>query len=333
MGEVVNINSNTLPDPERFGKVAVLMGGWSAEREVSLNSGQAVLAALQERGVDAIAIDVDRSTIIDRLQQGSFDRVFNILHGPGGEDGVIQGALEILAVPYTGSNVASSALAMDKLRTKQIFCGANLPTPRYMVLTDEVDLNYVTAELGLPLMIKPALEGSSIGMSKVEHEQDMLVAYELAAQFGGDVIAEQWITGKEYTVAVLAEQALPAIRLETPHTFYDYEAKYLSDDTRYLCPCGLSAEDEGHMQRLALSAFNTVGASGWGRVDIMCDSDNKPWIIEINTIPGMTSHSLVPMAAKEFGLDFDALVLAIVEQTLKQKNKNHVNKANGTISV
>ncbi len=326
MGNIVNINSNTSPDPESFGKVAVLMGGWSAEREVSLNSGQAVLSALQKRGVSAVGIDVERATIIDKLIQGGFDRVFNVLHGPGGEDGVIQGALEVLEIPYTGSDIASSALAMDKLRTKQILSGANLPTPNYMVLTDEVDLNYVVAELGLPLMIKPALEGSSIGMSKVDHENDMLVAYELAAQYEGEVIAEQWITGKEYTIAMLADQALPVIRLETPHTFYDYEAKYVSNDTKYHCPCGLNEKQESQLQRLAIAAFKVIGASSWGRVDFMCDEQGKPYIIELNTVPGMTDHSLVPMAAKAAGMEFDELVYRILAQTL---NSNVINKING----
>jgi len=316
MGEVVTIQTNTLPTPERFGKVAVLMGGWSAEREVSLNSGNAVLTALQQRGVNALGLDVQKTTIIDDLQEGHFDRVFNILHGPGGEDGVIQGALEILAIPYTGSKVASSALAMDKLRTKQILTGANLPTPHYMVLNEDVDLNYVVAELGLPLMIKPVLEGSSIGMSKVDEEQELSAAYKLAAQYVGDVIAEQWVTGSEYTVAMLGDQALPVIRLETPRIFYDYDAKYVSNDTQYHCPCGLTEKQESQLQRLAVSAFNIIGASGWGRVDIMCDEQNKPYIIELNTIPGMTDHSLVPMAAKAAGIEFDELVYRILAQTL-----------------
>ena len=332
MGEVVNINSNTLPDPERFGKVAVLLGGWSAEREVSLNSGQAVLTALQKRGVDAVGIDVDRTTIIKKLQQGGFKRVFNILHGPGGEDGVIQGMLEVLEIPYTGSNVASSALAMDKLRSKQIFNGANLPTPAYMVLTEAMDLNYVVAELGLPLMIKPALEGSSIGMSKVEREQDMSTAYDLAAQYAGEVIAEQWITGNEYTVAVLAEQALPVIRLETPRTFYDFEAKYISNDTKYHCPCGLDEKQESQLQRLAIAAFNVIGAGGWGRVDFMCDEQGKPYIIELNTVPGMTDHSLVPMAAKAAGMNFDELVYRILAQTLPANGQNNLTEA-GNVST
>jgi len=327
MGDVVNINSNTLPDPQSFGKVAVLMGGWSAERAVSLKSGQAVLSALKKRGVDAVGIDVERATIIDNLQEGGFDRVFNVLHGPGGEDGVIQGVLEILGLPYTGSNVASSALSMDKLRTKQILSGANLPTPNYKVLTNETDLNYVIAELGLPLMIKPALEGSSIGMSKVEHEQDMLAAYELAAQFDGEVIAEQWITGNEYTVSILADQALPVIRLETPHTFYDYDAKYVTNDTKYHCPCGLDEKPESQLQRLAVAAFKVVGASSWGRVDIMCDEQNKPYIIELNTVPGMTDHSLVPMAAKAAGIEFDELVYRILMLTLTSNGQDKTTEA------
>jgi len=303
------------------------MGGWSAEREVSLNSGQAVLAALQKRGVDAVGIDVERATIIDKLQQGGFDRAFNMLHGPGGEDGVIQGALEVFELPYTGSNVASSALAMDKLRCKQVFSGASLPTPNYRVLTDEVDLNYVVAELGLPLMIKPALEGSSIGMSKVDHEQDMLAAYQLAALYDGEVIAEQWITGNEYTVAVLADEALPVIRLETPHTFYDYDAKYVANDTQYHCPCDLDEKQQSQLQRLAIAAFKVVGASGWGRVDIMCDEQNKPYIIELNTVPGMTDHSLVPMAAKAAGMEFDELVYRILAQTLTSNGQNNIVEA------
>ena len=327
MGDVVNINSNTLPDPEQLGKVAVLMGGWSAEREVSLNSGRAVLAALQNCGVDAVGIDVQRATIISKLEQGGFARVFNILHGTGGEDGVIQGVLDVLELPYTGSDVASSALSMDKLRTKQLFSGANLPTPPHMVLTDEVDLNYVVAELGLPLMIKPALEGSSIGMSKVDREQDLLAAYELAAQYDGEVIAEQWITGSEYTVAILADEALPVIRLETPHTFYDYNAKYVADDTKYHCPSGLDEKQESQLQRLAVAAFKVTGASNWGRVDIMCDEQNKPYVIELNTVPGMTDHSLVPMAAKAAGIEFDELVYRILAQTLTSNGQNKITGA------
>ena len=318
------------PTPDAFGKVAVLMGGWSSERAISLKSGNAVLAALQQRGVNAHGIDVQRETILQQLEQGGFDRVFIILHGPGGEDGVIQGALEILGLPYTGSGVMASALAMDKLRSKQLLEGASLPTPKYMVLDQDTDLNYVVAELGLPLMVKPALEGSSIGMTKVEEETQIQTAFQSAAQFAGAVFAEQWITGKEYTVAILGDEALPVIRLETPRKFYDYDAKYFTNDTRYHCPCGLLAEEESQLQRLALAVFRAIGAEGWGRVDILCDQTGKPYIIELNTIPGMTDHSLVPMAARVHGIEFDELVYRILAQTLttdkqKQMGADHGN--------
>jgi len=316
MGTIVTLHADKLPTPEALGKVAVLMGGWSSERDVSLNSGQAVLQALQSRNVNAVGIDVNRETILDELQESNFDRAFIILHGPGGEDGVMQGALEVLRIPYTGSGVMASAIAMDKLRTKQLLGGANLPTPKYMQLDDDVDLNYVVAELGLPLMVKPALEGSSIGMSKVETEDQMFSAYQLAAKYDGLVFAEQWVTGNEYTIAILDGNALPVIRLETSRAFYDYEAKYVLDDTQYQCPCGLSADEEARLQRLALSTFQTVGADGWGRVDIICDQNGKPYIIELNTVPGMTDHSLVPMAAKASGMEFDELVYRIVASTL-----------------
>ena len=319
----MTIEQHKHPSPEAFGKVAVLMGGWSSEREVSLKSGQAVLAALQQRGVDAHGLDVQRETVLHELEQGNFDRAFIVLHGPGGEDGVIQGALEILGLPYTGSGVMASALAMDKLRTKQLLEGTNLPTPQYMLLDQETDLNYVVAELGLPLMVKPALEGSSIGMSKVDEENEIQAAYQLAAQYAGEVFAEQWIIGKEYTIAILGDEALPVIRLETPHKFYDYDAKYVANDTQYHCPCGLAPEQEAQLQRLALAAFKAIGAEGWGRVDILCDQTGKPYIIELNTVPGMTDHSLVPMAARVRGIEFDELVYRILAQTLavdKQMN-------------
>jgi D-alanine-D-alanine ligase len=326
MGTVVTLHTDKLPTPKELGKVAVLMGGWSAERDVSLNSGQAVLKALLNRGVNATAIDVKRETVLMELQQGNFDRAFVILHGPGGEDGVIQGALEVMNIPYTGSGVMASAIAMDKLRTKQLLAGANLPTPKYMVLDDNTDLNYVVAELGLPLMVKPALEGSSIGMTKVEDEEQIFSAYEVAHQYAGAVFAEQWITGKEYTVSILGHQALPTIRLETPRSFYDYEAKYLLNDTKYHCPCGLNTDDEARLQRLALSAFNVVGAEGWGRVDLICDQDGKPYIIELNTVPGMTDHSLVPMAAKAAGIDFDELVYRILAHSIQSNSSGIKNE-------
>lgn len=318
MGQVVTLKTDNAPDPKAFGKVAVLMGGWSSERDISLNSGNAVLAALVRRGVDAHPIDVQRTTVLGQLESGAFDRAFVMLHGPGGEDGVIQGALEIMELPYTGSGVMASALGMDKWRTKQLFLGGGIPTPEYMLLDEDTDLRYVAATLGLPLMVKPALEGSSIGMTKVEDEEQLPEAFALANQYDGAVLAEQWVGGGEYTVAILGEQPLPVIRLETPRGFYDFQAKYVSDDTQYHCPSGLTAEDEARMQRLALSAFHTLGAEGWGRVDILCDERGKPYVIEINTIPGMTDHSLVPMAARAMGIDFDELVYRILAQTLKQ---------------
>lgn len=309
-------------NPQQFGKVAVLMGGWSAERVVSLQSGQAVLDALLRSGIDAHGVDVRRDTVLQDLQEGNFDRVFNILHGPGGEDGVIQGMLEILELPYTGSGVLASALAMDKLRTKQMLDSQSLPTPSYMVMDEGSDYEYVVACLGLPLMVKPALEGSSIGMTRVDIAEQLPAAWQIAAQFSGDVIAEQWIEGREYTVAVLDEEALPVIRLETPHAFYDYEAKYQTNDTQYICPCGLTTEEEAQLQRLAMSAMKTIGVTGWGRVDILCDQNGQPYIIELNTVPGMTDHSLVPMAAKANGIDFDELVLKILQTTFAENKKN-----------
>ena len=302
--------------PIDLGKVAVLMGGWSAEREVSLKSGEAVLNALLEMKVDAHKIDVQRESIFDDLKAGQFDRVFIVLHGPGGEDGVIQSVLEVMQLPYTGSGVLASALAMDKLRCKELLQGSGLPTPAYMKLEKTTDMNLIGATLGFPIMVKPTLEGSSIGMSKVEKETELKKALEVASEFGDTVLAEQWVQGKEYTVAILGETALPVIRLETKRDFYDYAAKYDDDDTLYHCPCGLSQEEESQLQRLAMSAFNAVGAKDWGRVDIMSDEEGKPSVIEINTVPGMTSHSLVPMAAKASGLSFSELVFNILLQTM-----------------
>lgn len=300
---------------DKFGKVAVLYGGWAAERPVSLKSGAAVLKGLQESGVNAHGIDVDRN-ILNTLQAGKFDRVFNILHGAGGEDGVLQGALEILGLPYTGCGVMASAISMDKLMTKRVWAGAGLPTPAYCVLTADTDVAAVVAELGLPLMVKPATEGSSIGMSKVKATEDLAGAYQKAAGCSAVVIAEQWITGTEYTAGMVAGQSLPLIRLEVPGEFYDYEAKYVSDDTRYHCPCGLDAAEEQAMQQLARQAFDAVGGRGWGRVDLMRDGNGKAWLIEVNTNPGMTDHSLVPMGARAVGMDFNALVVRILETTL-----------------
>ncbi|MBI5041138.1 MAG: D-alanine--D-alanine ligase [Gammaproteobacteria bacterium] len=302
-------------DVARFGKVAVLFGGTSAEREVSLKSGRAVLEALLRGSVDAHGVDVVDNSILETLRSGGFARVFIVLHGRGGEDGVIQGALETLGLPYTGSGVLGSALGMDKVRTKQIWQAAGLPTPKFLVLENEADLGRVAAELGFPVMIKPAHEGSSIGMSKVERAEDLAAAWKTAMQYDRAVLAESWITGREYTASMLGEQALPLIRLETSHAFYDYQAKYFADDTRYHCPCGLPEAEELQLRALAQRAFRAVAASGWGRVDFMCDRNGQPYLIEVNTVPGMTDHSLVPMAARAAGIDFDALVLRILEDS------------------
>lgn len=303
-------------EPEALGRVAVLLGGMSAERPVSLKSGQAVLQGLLHRGVDAHAVDVGKD-VIQVLIDGRFDRVFIALHGRGGEDGVIQGALDLLGLPYTGSGVLGCALAMDKLRSKCLWQGAGLPTPPFTVLNAETQARGVVEELGLPLMIKPAREGSSIGMHKVNSEAELEAAFTDASRYDDEVLAERWITGEEYTVSILADAALPTIRLETPREFYDYQAKYEADDTVYHCPCGLSPGELEELEALALRAFQLVGASGWGRVDFMRDGDGRFWLLEVNTVPGMTDHSLVPMAARAAGMDFDELVWRILLTTLE----------------
>jgi len=297
-----------------FGKVAVLMGGTSAEREVSLNSGAAVLAALQRRGVDAHGVDPDAG-VLRLLQEQAFDRAFIILHGRGGEDGVIQGALETIGMPYTGCGVLGSALGMDKYRCKLLWQGAGLPTPPFALMRGEEDLDGA-AELGFPLMIKPAHEGSSIGMARADDRQQLEAAWAAAAGYDSLVLAERWIEGEEFTCAVLEGEALPVIRLETPRGFYDYEAKYHADTTRYHCPAGLSEEREQQFRALALEAFRVADGSGWGRVDLLTDAAGKPWLLEVNTVPGMTDHSLVPMAAKAAGKDFDELVWRILHTSL-----------------
>ena len=294
-----------------FGKVAVLMGGWSAEREISLLSGNAVLAALQSQGIDAHGIDVDHN-IAKVLNNEKFNRAFIVLHGRGGEDGTMQGLLTAMAIPFTGSSVLGSSLAMDKLRTKQVWSAMNLPTPDYWILESEADCAQAIENGGLPLIVKPVLEGSSIGMSKVEKEEELIPAWRKAMDCGGTVIAEKWIHGAEYTAAVLNDKVLPMIRLETENIFYDYEAKYQSEDTKYICPCGLDSDDEKHLSVMVRKAFDAVGASGWGRVDFMIDQKNQPWLIEVNTVPGMTDHSLVPMAAKQAGMNFEQLVVDIL---------------------
>lgn len=300
-----------------FGKVAVLMGGESAEREVSLRSGAAVLAGLQKAGVDAHALDAG-ADVLNRLSGEGFDRAFIILHGRGGEDGVMQGALERIGMPYTGSGVLGSALGMDKYRTKALWRGLGLPTPPCVLINGPEDLSAADS-LGYPLMIKPSREGSSIGMAKVENRGQLQQAWEAASGFDAMVLAERWITGREYTASLLQGEALPLIRLETPHLFYDYAAKYHSDTTRYHCPCGLPAAQEREIQSLCLRAFEAVGASGWGRVDLMLDEADQPWLIEVNTVPGMTDHSLVPMAARAAGVDFDELVMRILATSLERE--------------
>jgi D-alanine-D-alanine ligase len=304
---------------EDFGKVAVLMGGNSAEREVSLNSGQAVLNALRARGVDAHAVDPATDDVHD-LPAAGFTRAFIILHGRGGEDGAMQAVLESIGLPYTGSRVLGSALSMDKLRCKWLWQGAGLPTPAWRVLKTEDDARQAEA-LGMPLMIKPACEGSSIGISKVESVDKLKDAWRFARNYDDSVIAEQFIDGDEYTVSILEGKALPVIRLQTPREFYDYEAKYKADDTQYLCPCGLDAEAETAMQELALQAFNVAGVEGWGRVDLMRDAQGNNWLIEVNTVPGMTDHSLVPMAARAAGIEFDELVLRILATSLTREER------------
>jgi len=295
-----------------FGKVAVLLGGPSAEREVSLRSGNMVLGALKKKGIDAHAFD-PKDERLEQLIAQRFDRVFIALHGRFGEDGTVQGALEYLGIPYTGSGVMASALAMDKWRTKLMWQAAGIPTPPYELLSRESDFADVGSRLGLPLMVKPAREGSSIGMSKVTSIEKILAACELALGYDDVVIAERFIDGVEVTAAILNGEALPLIRLETPRIFYDYEAKYFSEDTRYICPSGLPAAQESRIQALAVRAFRLIGCSGWGRVDIMLDRAGEPYLLEVNTIPGMTDHSLVPMAARARGVEFEELCVRILE--------------------
>lgn len=323
------------PDRSRVatdcGRVAVLMGGRSAERDISLLSGAAVLTALQRQGVDAHGVDPVQEPVA-RLRDAGYDRAFIALHGRGGEDGVVQGALEALGLPYTGSGVLGSALSMDKLRSKQVWIGAGIPTPEFEVLGPESsDFGAVVDRLGLPLMVKPTLEGSSLGMTKVTRAQDLETALAEALRYDRCALAERWIAGPEYTAAILGERVLPLIRLETPRAFYDYEAKYHADTTRYHCPCGLSAEREQAYAAQARAAFRALGASGWGRVDFLVDIDAEPRFIEVNTVPGMTDHSLVPMAARAAGIGFDELVLDILATTLAPAGQAGVPDSSGTL--
>jgi len=298
--------------PGDFGRVAVMFGGDSSEREISLLTGNAVLDALKRRRVDAHGFD-PRDVPLEELRSGGFARVWIALHGPGGEDGTLQGALEYLGIPYTGSGVTGSAIGMDKLRTKRLALSCGVPTADFVVLRGPADFASALERLGLPLIVKPATQGSSVGMSKVERAEDLPAAYAAAAGIETAVFAEPWITGAEYTVALLQGEALPSIRIETPRSFYDYEAKYFRDDTRYFCPSGLSQPAESHLASLALAAFDAVGASGWGRADFMMDGTGRALLLEVNTVPGMTSHSLVPMAARARGIEFDELVWRVLE--------------------
>jgi D-alanine-D-alanine ligase len=296
---------------EKSGRVGVLMGGASAEREISLKSGQEVLRGLLEAGVDAHAVDWNGMLGHDFIDN-AFDRYFIALHGRGGEDGQIQAVLDLMGVPYTGTRVLGCSLAMDKIRAKLTFFGAGLPTPPFEVIRGPSDAGVVIEKLGLPLIIKPAREGSSLGIAKVGSAAEFEEAFEKARQFDDAIFAERWIEGRDYTLSIVGGTALPMIRVETPHEFYDYAAKYVDDTTRYICPCGLSGEEERLAAELALAAFQTLDGRGWGRVDFMRGDDGRMWLIEINTVPGMTDHSLVPMAARQAGMSFEELVLSIL---------------------
>jgi D-alanine-D-alanine ligase len=289
------------------------MGGRSAEREISLMSGRSVLAALRAKGVDAHAFDPAERDLAE-LKRDGYARCFIALHGRGGEDGTMQGALEVLGMPYTGSGVMGSAIGMDKWRSKMIWLANGLPTPRYRILTGREDWNAVAQELGLPLIVKPACEGSTLGLTKVRLASELPGAYELAAKKFRDIaLAEQFIDGPEYTASILGEEMLPLIRIEAPQGNYDYQNKYFTNDTKYHCPCGLQEAEEHRLKAVAQLAFRLVGCSGWGRVDLMLDRDGQPYLLEVNTIPGMTDHSLVPMAARAKGISFEALVIRILE--------------------
>ncbi len=310
-----------LPEGNRakmFGKVAVIYGGRSSERAISLQSGENILNSLKQQGVDAHGVDVDEH-LAKRLVDGKFDRVFIALHGKEGEDGVIQGLLQMLGLPYTGSGVAASALAMDKARAKLVMDGLQIATPVFGVAKNVDSANEIAQKIGFPVSVKPVAEGSSIGVTRVANAQGIASAYLKAAQYG-DVIIEKWIDGKDFFVSILGDTVLPSVQVQTAGGFYDYQAKYESHETQYLCPAPISEEKEQSLRGLAYRAFCALGCSGWGRVDLMQDSNGKFWVLEVNTIPGMTSHSLVPMSANAAGISFDELVLTILEQTIEQEN-------------
>lgn len=302
---------------DRLARVVVVYGGQSAEREVSLKSGAAILDALKRQGVQAIGYDLRENGLVG-LEQLAPTAVFVALHGRGGEDGTFQGALELLNIPYTGSGVLASALGMDKQRTKQVWQAVGLPTPESIMLNAESNWASVVTQLGLPMMVKPVHEGSTLGISIVKSQEDLVSAYHAAAKYDARVMAERFIVGEEYTVALLGDEVLPAIRVEVPGGFYDYEAKYIANTTQYHLPCGLEARDEQALASLCQQAFAAIGGEGWGRVDVMRDADGKFWLIEVNTVPGMTDHSLVPQAAAHAGIGFDQLVVQILQTAGKQ---------------
>ena len=302
---------SSILDPRSFGKVAVLFGGRSAEREVSLKSGAAVLAALRRSGVDAHAFDPAERDLSE-LKKEKFERVFIMLHGRYGEDGTVQGALELMGIPYTGSGVMASAIAMDKWRTKMIWQAAGLPIPKFELLSADGDWNGVVQRLGLPLFVKPANEGSSVGISKVKKVEELKAAFELAARYDSLVLAERFVDGQEVQFPIVGGRVLPSIRIETPHEFYDYDAKYLADDTRYTCP-GMPEDAEERLADIVLRSFHVLGCRGWARVDLIIDKSGHPYFLEMNTLPGMTDHSLVPMGAKAAGISFEQLVVQILE--------------------
>jgi len=304
-----------LGDPRKFGQVALVVGGDSGEREVSLRGGRTVAAAMETLGVQFSVVDGARR-LLEHVAAGHYDRVFNLLHGRGGEDGTLQGALSVYGVPVTGSGVLASALTMDKLQSKRIFTACGLPTPDWAVARRVEDAERILCSLAPPLFVKPAREGSSLGMSRVSEPAQLAPALDKALSHDSTVLVERLIEGREYTAAILGERVLPLIRLETPRAFYDYEAKYESADTRYRCPCGLDEANESRLADLCLEAFRVLGTSGWGRVDLMMDNEGQPWLLEVNTTPGMTDHSLMPMAAKAAGIEFEELVWRILETSL-----------------
>jgi len=324
MSRIATLRENRIvvDDARDFGRVAVMLGGTSTERDVSLDTGGAVLKALTSRGVDAHAWDPAENSLTQFAAAG-FDRVWIALHGTGGEDGALQGALQWLSMPYTGSGVMASALAMDKIRSKRLFEACGIPTPDYAVVRHDADAVLAAESLGYPLILKPAEQGSSVGMTKVFESDDLAVAVDLALGFGGVALAERCIVGDEFTVGMLQGEALPSIRIETPRVFYDYRAKYESNRTEYHCPGTANAETESRYAELAIAAFYEVGCTGWGRVDFMAGDDGQPQVLEVNTVPGMTSHSLVPIAARRAGIDFEELCWRILETSVGEEIRSN----------